>query len=493
MDRTQGAFYRVVRRELDRMVSRRLYFGVCIALPLFCILFMTTIFGSGQMENIPIGIVDLDQTATSRQISRTIATVPTSRVTARYADAKAARDAVQKKEIYAYVVIPHNFESDLLGGRNVALPYYYHFALLSVGIELHSAFETVLANLSVAPVAAAGIGQGASERRIESFILPVNLQAHPLFNPSLDYSIYLTNPFFFVLFQIVILLVTMYVLGSEIKFKTAADWLETADANIFTAVTGKLLPYTAIFIAMGILGNFVMFGIAGLPLGTGFLPVNLATALFIVATQAFGVFIFSLFPALSIIISIASMVGSLGATLSGVTFPVPYMYAPIYYLSFLFPVRHFVEINQNILYGDYGFAYTWQNASCLFVFMLAALLMSIAFFFAWHAAWWVCAVMFIGITLLSTPVVLLGIYIDLARPRLHWDSERRAMKSNTNTIYGMLLELVYLAAMIGLVFLINDLTMFIAAAMGISLVLSVVIYAVMIKAAPRLQARMMEL
>ena len=102
-------------------------------------------------------------------------------------------------------------------------------------------------------------------------------------------------------------------------------------------------------------------------------------------------------------------------------------------------------------------------------------------------------VMLIGITLLSTPVVLVGIYIDLARPRLHWDSERRAMKSNTNTIYGMLLELVYLAAMIGLVLLINDLTMFIVAAMGISLVLSVVIYVVMIKAAPRLQARMMEL
>lgn len=127
------------------------------------------------------------------------------------------------------------------------------------------------------------------------------------------------------------------------------------------------------------------------------------------------------------------------------------------------------------------------------VTMLAALLMSIAFFFAWHAAWWICVVMFIGITLLSTPVVLVGIYIDLARPRLHWDSERRAMKSNTNTVYGMLLELVYLAAMIGLVFLINDLTMFIVAAMGISLVLSVVIYVVMIKAAPRLQARMMEL
>lgn len=91
------------------------------------------------------------------------------------------------------------------------------------------------------------------------------------------------------------------------------------------------------------------------------------------ATQALGVFLFSLFPALSIVISVASMVGSLGATLSGVTFPVTAMYPAIRLLSYLFPVRHFVEINQNILYGDYGFAYTWQNVSCLLLFPLAAL------------------------------------------------------------------------------------------------------------------------
>lgn len=47
------------------MTSRRLYFGVCIILPLFTLFFMATIFGNGQMENIPIGIVDQDNTATS--------------------------------------------------------------------------------------------------------------------------------------------------------------------------------------------------------------------------------------------------------------------------------------------------------------------------------------------------------------------------------------------------------------------------------------------
>ena len=58
--------YNVLFREYHRITSRRLYFGVCILLPLFCLFFMATIFGNGQMENIPIGIVDQDNTAASR-------------------------------------------------------------------------------------------------------------------------------------------------------------------------------------------------------------------------------------------------------------------------------------------------------------------------------------------------------------------------------------------------------------------------------------------
>ena len=76
-----NAFRTVLRRELDRMVSRRLYFGVCIVLPLFCIFFMSTIFGNGQMENIPVGIVDEDNTSMSSEFVRTVDAVPTYKVT----------------------------------------------------------------------------------------------------------------------------------------------------------------------------------------------------------------------------------------------------------------------------------------------------------------------------------------------------------------------------------------------------------------------------
>lgn len=366
--------YNVLCRELRRMTSRRLYFGVCLVLPLFCLFFMATIFGSGQMENIPIGIVDQDNTATSRQIVRNISAVPTFKVTRHFTDETAARQAVQRKEIYGYLSIPTGFTQRATTGMDATLSYYYHYALLSVGSELMAAFETALAPVALSPIAMEAVSLGVSQEQITTFLLPVQSSMHPLYNPDLDYSIYLSQPFFYVLFQILILLITVYIIGSELKFHTAQEWLITVRGNILTAVVGKLLPYTFIFSVIGILANYILYGVLHIPFHGSLLMMNLMTILFIIATQALAVFIFSIFPRIAYIISIVSMVGSLGATLSGVTFPVTSMYPPVHAASYLFPVRHFTEIAQSMLYFDSGFGYYWQSAAILWLFPLVALL-----------------------------------------------------------------------------------------------------------------------
>lgn len=93
------------------------------------------------MENIPIGIVDQDNTATSRQIVRNIFAVPTFKVTRHFTDETAARQAVQRKEIYGYLSIPTGFTQRATTGMNATLSYYYHYALLSVGSELMAALK----------------------------------------------------------------------------------------------------------------------------------------------------------------------------------------------------------------------------------------------------------------------------------------------------------------------------------------------------------------
>ena len=377
--------YNVLFRECHRITSRRLYFGVCILLPLFCLFFMATIFGNGQMENIPIGIVDQDNTAASRTIARRIAATPTFRVTEHFTDEASARQALQRKEIYGYLSIPPQFEQKTVSGTGATLTYYYHYALLSVGSELMAAFETTLAPVALSPIVVQAEALGVGQEQIQTFLLPVEANTHPLYNPNMDYSIYLSQPFFFVLFQILILLVTVYAIGSEFKFGTTQEWMGAAtpagkdpanlrNADMLTAVAGKLLPYTVMFSVIGILANYVLFGLMNIPFQGSLWLMNIVTVLFIMATQALAVLIFSIFPKIAYIISVVSMVGSLGATLSGVTFPVTAMYAPVHAASYLFPVRHFTEATQAMIYFDAGFAYFWQSVAVLLVFLLLAIL-----------------------------------------------------------------------------------------------------------------------
>lgn len=365
----------VMKRELRRMTARRLYLGVCLVLPLFCLFFMATIFGNGQMENIPIGIVDQDNTAASRSIARRISAVPTFSVTEHFTDEAAARRAVQRKEIYGYLSIPTGFEQRSVTGMDATLSYYYHYALLSVGSELMAAFESALAPVALSPIMMQAEALGAGEEQIQTFLLPVEANTHPLYNPDMDYSVYLSHPFFFILFQILVLLVTIYSMGSELKFGTAGEWMKTAGDNMLTAVAGKLLPYTVIFSVIGIAANGVLFGPMHIPLEGSLAMMNALTVLFVIATQALAVFIFSAFPKMAYVISVVSMVGSLGATLSGVTFPVAAMYAPVRAASHLFPIRHFVEAGQAMIYFGAGFGAYWQSVAVLFIFPLGALLM----------------------------------------------------------------------------------------------------------------------
>ena len=361
-----SALLNVFRRELRRMTSRRIYFASCIVLPLFSLVFMATIFGHGQMENLPVGVVDAEQTSLSRSIVRMVDATPELQVTKQYANETEARKAIQRKEIYGYLLIPSGIKS---------LCYYYHNAMLSVGGELHSTFETILKQVSVTPIVTEAVGLGESQTNITSFLIPVSEEEMVSYNPNRNYAIYLSQPFFFVFLQVLLLLVTTYALGSESKFGTSDEWLQMAKGNIGIAVIGKLLPYTFIFMVMGVLANVVFFNWMKMPLPCSLWVMNGITILFILATQALALLLYAIFPVLSLIISVVSMIGSLGATLSGVTFPVNFMDTPVYWTSFLFPIRHFVEVVQSLLYLEGSFSNYWTNLVVLLLFILSPILL----------------------------------------------------------------------------------------------------------------------
>lgn len=370
-------FTAVFQREFRTLLSRKLYLFVVIGLPLFSLIFLATIFGDGQIENVPVGIVDQTNSPLTRRIIREVAATPTFEVTPAhiYQSEQEARAALQKMDIYAYLVIPSDFEAQLYNGLNPTLRYYYHYAVLSVGEEVKGSFETVLGGVSATLLEETGRKAGLSGAQLTALALPTSARNFPIYNPDLDFSVYLSYPFFFIFLQIIILVFVVYSVGMELKTGTARQWMETAAGNPLVAVAGKLAPYLIIFSVEILLAHYVFFYLVKIPFACPVLPLILSGILLVAATMSIGIILITLVPQLPISISFASMLGALGATTCGVTFPVDGMYPVFEHLSYLFPVRLFTHINHNLLYSNLGFGYSWPYFVALAAFILPALLL----------------------------------------------------------------------------------------------------------------------
>lgn len=348
--------------------ENKLSITLAILLPLFSLLFLTTIFGNGQLENLPVGVVDKDNSAESREVIRMVQASPSFNLAQahHYLDENKAREALQNMDIYGYFVIPSNYERDLYNKKEPVLNFYFHYGMLAVGGEVNRAFTTVLSTYKAHFIAERVIGSGLDESMAKAVVMPATLKVAAIGNPNLNYTTFISYPFFFVFFQIIILTLIVYTVGKSIQ--------NGIEDNLHK-VLKKVYLLMGIFLAETLFANFVFFVFLDIPCASSPTLVTISSVLFVLATISLAMIIAIGIPRMSIAISTASLVGALGATLSGVTFPLDQMYPLFQWFSYLFPVRYFTEIQHNLMYNYIGLEHSWIYFAILLTFVLAALLM----------------------------------------------------------------------------------------------------------------------
>ncbi len=366
---------KVVWREVGIIAQRPLLWVATIGIPIFSALFMTSVFGSGFIREIPIGVVDENFTTVSRNIIRTIDSSPALNVTHHFTTPSEALAAIRERNIYGYVVFPYSLTRNMVQGTRTTIPYYYHYAFMSIGAQVEATLRTLLTMASLEPIMVTANEAGVTENQIMTFLEPLSSDIHPLGNASLNYRTYLAEPFFFIMFQIIILITTVYALGSEKAH--CKEWLDVAKGNIITALAGKLLPYACAFVASGLTALYIMYDIYNIaPLQDYGSLWGLTGAMvgLVTASISLALFLYSLIPSMALVLSAVSMIGSLGATLSGVTFPIDSMYSVFRYFALALPIRHFTIIAQNQLYTEGGYGSIWWHVAILGAFCLLPLL-----------------------------------------------------------------------------------------------------------------------
>lgn len=357
-------------REINRMTSRPLYLLAVVLLPLLSLLFFVSLMKEGVPVKLPIALVDYDHTALSAKFSRTIDATPGSSVVLTPATEHEALSELRKGNIYGYVVLPHNLQSDIMNGTQPTVRFYYQNGLLIAGGLIQNDLTVTLHTLSAGVNKQKREAMGQDEVSVLAAIQPIKPDVHLLFNPETSYQVYVTTIMLPIMLQIFILMITVYSIGIEIKERTSREWLRMADKSVLIALSGKLLPYTVIFFILTLFSNFLLFGVLMIPVNTSVVYLVLLSLVFVLTYQAIGVFFVGLLPMMRHSLNLAAFYGILALTLCGFSFPIEHMPEVFRLWAEAFPVRHYMHIFQSQILAGFDFVYAATSYLKFLLFLL---------------------------------------------------------------------------------------------------------------------------
>lgn len=360
----------ILSREWKRIAAHPIYLFCMVLAPLFCYYFFTSLMRQGLPESLPMGLVDEDHTTTTRNLARNLDAFQMSDITHEYPNVTEARRAVQKGDIYGFYLIPHGTTKQAQLQRVPMVSFYTNYSYLVAGSLLYRDMRMMSELASGAASRTVLYAKGATEGQAMAYLQPIVIDMHAVGNPWLNYNIYLSNIIIPGMLGIFIFMVTVYSLGSELKFNTADELMASSNDSIIVALTTKLLPHTIVFLLMGTLYVLLLYGYLHFPCNCGIPCMWCVMALFVLACQGLGVFMFTMLPTLRMGLSFASLWGVISFSISGMSFPVMAMHPILQGLSYLFPLRHYYLLYVNSALDGYILANAWPFVLGMIGFMV---------------------------------------------------------------------------------------------------------------------------
>jgi len=352
-------------------ISRHYIYLCCMVIfPLMTMVFFTTLMDDGLPTEMPIGVVDLDNTSTSRSLIQRLDAFQMSRVVAHYPSVNEARHAIQENQIYAFMLIPKGTTDQLLASRQPKISFYYSYTTLASGALLMRDLKTI-STLGSASVGQATMrAKGFTDAQIQAFLQPIRLDLHQIANPWTNYNAYLSTMLVPGMMMLFIFLISAYSLGTELKFNTSKEWMARANNRGVVAIIGKFLPQTLIWLALVYSYEFYVFYVLHFPHEGSPWMLILLGLMQVLSAQGFGIFAFGLMPSLRMSMSVCSLWAVLSFSMVGSAFPVMGMDGALQSLSWLFPLRHYYMLYQITVFNGYPLLEAWFHFAAMAGFML---------------------------------------------------------------------------------------------------------------------------
>ncbi len=228
-----------------------------ILVPIFYPLLYSWAYNNEVVEEVPVAVVDMSHSATSRQFARQYDASPNVKVAYRCNDILEARDLMEKQVVHGFVVIPTNFDNCINRMEQAHISVFCDMSLMLTYKAIFSTATSVVQNMN------ADIQVAVSSMLQPDAVAPTarqeTVQTHPLdfdevqlFNPTGGYGSFIIPAVLMLIIQ------QTLVLGIGLSAGTARENNRYKDlvpinrhyTQISTIIFGKSMCYFMVYIVI---------------------------------------------------------------------------------------------------------------------------------------------------------------------------------------------------------------------------------------------------
>ncbi|MCR9943066.1 ABC transporter permease [Vibrio owensii] len=304
------------------------------------------VFSAGIARDLPIGVVDLQHSQLSSKMIQSLDASSTLSVDYHYTSSTEAKNAMIEGDIYAYAVIPPQFDQDILLHRQPQLSVFFNSQYILVAKLINSAvaqsqgyfdaqLETMgkLAKGNTTTLAA--IGQA----------VPISTQITALFNRNTNYAQFLVTAIVPAIWQICVVVSTILILAAHFRlYGNGNNSFAFLGDRPFTRLSKILSQYIPVFMAQSALFLVWFYVVLDWPMEGSYLVMLLAQFVTTTACIIMGALFFFLSMDPARAMSFAGAFTAPSFAFMGITFPVSDMNALAQAWRGLLPITHYIEV-----------------------------------------------------------------------------------------------------------------------------------------------------
>lgn len=317
-----------------------------IVVPVFWCLAVVAVFATGLMRNIPVGLVDYDNSAESRDLIRSLDAVASVDFV-NYENPQAATADLATGNIYALFVIGHNWSEKTSGSRSdSALELFLNKSYYAIATTVETDLKLALSQIQIGQMleAASVVGGGFAGNKERLAVLDADILIAG--NPALNFKAYLLTTILPGVLALGAILTCVGSLTREWSLKTVHQVVET-----YSHLTGFLLGRMSFWLVL-----YSLMGLAYLAWFTGWegwgVQGNLAAwalgiVLFFASMPALAMLYTSLSPSWIIAMSVAIGTTAPIFPFTGFSFPLDSMDAAAQLLAQFLPLTWYLRLHSS--------------------------------------------------------------------------------------------------------------------------------------------------